>query len=163
RVVFGGLIGVVLSSSAVAHFADFKSPGPGMHFTVGQPIIVFADLLDDNNNHGVIVCPTGQTPIVPMGGGPASCSGGGTAVGWPKLQVFVDGVLQTDSVTHGSTVQGSTDFDSNGNPDPINFNRFSITGLSAGTHQIKVRGLFPPPPVSDGATLDSPPISVTVD
>jgi hypothetical protein len=44
--------------------------------------------------------------------------------------VFADGAQQTDSVTQASTVAGSTDLDSNMNPDPINFNRFSITGLS---------------------------------
>ena len=149
--------------SAFAHFADFKSPGAGMHFTVGQPVIVFADLFDDNNNHGMIVCPGGQTPIVPNGGGPATCSGGATPVGWPQLQVLVDGVVQADGVTHGTTVPGSTNFDSNGNPDPINFNRFVVTGLGTGTHLMIVRGRYAPPPDSDGSSLDSPAISIAVD
>ena len=144
--VFVGIVALACASVCSAHFADFKSPGPGMHFTVGQPIIVFADVFDANNNHGMIVCPGTQTAIVPTGGGPATCSGGGTPVGWPQFQVLVDGIAQTDSVTHSTTVRGSTDFDPNGNPDPINFYRFSVTGLSAGTHQMIVRGHFAPPP-----------------
>ena len=28
-----------------------------MHFSLGKQVIVFADLFDDFNNHGVIVCP----------------------------------------------------------------------------------------------------------
>ena len=135
-----------------------------MHFFAGQPVIVFADLFDDFNIHGVIVCPGGQTLLDNNGvAGPAQCSGGGAPTGWPQLQVLVDGVVQTDSVTHLTTVPGSTDLDSNMNPDPINFNRFGLAGLPAGTHQLKIRGLFAPPPDSDGATLDSPPIAITVD
>jgi len=156
-------VAALAPACAFAHFAGFKSPGPGMHFTVGQPVIVFADLFDDNDGHGMIVCPTGQTPIVPPGGGAATCSGGGTPVGWPQFQVLVDGVAQTDSVTHGTTVPGSTDFDSNGNPDPIDFYRFSVTGLAPGTHQMVIRGHFAPPPHSNGATLDSAPIAITID
>jgi hypothetical protein len=158
------VIGIAVSSPALAHFADFKSPGPGMHFSVGKPVIVFADLFDDFNNHGVIVCPGNQTVLDNNGvPGPAVCSGGGTPVGWPQFQVFVDGVAQTDSVTQNQTVRGSTDLDSNMNPDPINFYRFSVTGLAAGTHQMHVRALFAPPPVSDGATLDGPSIAIVVD
>ena len=158
-----GAIGLAGSCSVFAHFADFKSPGPGMHFSLGQPLIVFADLLDDNNNHGMITCPGGQPPVVPMNGGPATCSGGGTPVGWPQLQVLVDGVAHVDAVTNSTTVQGSTDFNSNGDPDPINFYRFSITGLAQGSHQMVVRGRYAPPPDSDGSTLDSPPITIVVD
>ena len=147
-----------------AHFADFKSPGPGMHFSVGQSIIVFADLFDDFNNHGVIVCPAGQTVLDNNGvPGPAICSGGGVPTGWPQLQLEVDGVLQTDDVTHSTTVPGTTNLDANMNPDPINFNRFSVSGLSVGAHQMVVRGLFAPPPASDGGTLDSPPMTIVVD
>ena len=163
QTISAALFGTFVCSSAAAHFADFKSPGPGMHFSVGQPVVVFADLFDDNNNHGMIVCPGGQTVTVPAGGGAATCSGGGTPSGWPQLQVLVDGVVQTDSVTNRSTVQGSTNFDSNGNPDPINFYRFSVTGLAVGTHQMVVRGHYAPPPDSDGAALDSPPITIVVD
>ena len=154
----------LLPISASAHFSDFKSPGPGMHFTVGQPIVVFGDLFDANNIHGVIVCPAGQTLLDNNGvAGPAHCSGNGAPVGWPKFQVFADNVLQVDGVTHTSTVVGTTDLDSNMNPDPINFNRFVITGLPVGTHTLKLRGLFAPPPDSDGATLDSPTMSIVVD
>ena len=74
--VFAGIAALVFWSTCSAHFADFKSPGPGMHFSVGQSVIVFADLFDEGNNHGLIVCSNGQTPIVPAGGGPASCPGG---------------------------------------------------------------------------------------
>jgi hypothetical protein len=63
RAGFRIMIGLTISSSALAHFADFKSPGPGMHFSVGEPVIVFADLFDDFNNHGVIVCPGSQTVL----------------------------------------------------------------------------------------------------
>src|SRR5512141_1862756 len=95
--VLVALIGATLCSSAAAHFADFKSPGAGMHFSVGQQVVVFADLFDDFNIHGVIVCPTGQT-VLPNNGvaGPAVCSGGGAPTGWPQLQVFVDGVPHLD-------------------------------------------------------------------
>jgi hypothetical protein len=159
-----GVLACLWSTSAWAHFADFKSPGPGMHFSAGQPVIVFADLFDAYNIHGVIVCPGGQTLLDNNGlPGPAACSGGGTPTGWPQLQVLVDGVLQTDAVTQSTTVPGSTDLDANMNPDPINFNRFSLTGLSVGMHTVKVRGLFAPPPDSDGATLDSPPIEIAID
>src|SRR5450432_1655812 len=152
------------STSAAAHSVDFKSPGASMHFTAGQPIIVFADLFDSNDEHGMIVCPTGQT-INDLHGvaGPATCSGGGTPTGWPQFQVLVDNVVQTDDVTHATTVRGTTDFDSNMNPDPINFHRFSVSGLASGTHPVKIRGLFAPPPASDGATLDSAPIIIVVD
>jgi hypothetical protein len=111
----------------------------------------------------MIVCPAGQT-VNDMHGvaGPATCSGGGTPTGWPQLQVLVDNVAQTDDVTHAMTVPGTIDFDSNMNPDLINFHRFSVSGLAVGAHQVKVRGLFAPPPASDGATLDSAPIAITV-
>ena len=164
RALLSTMVGLMLPVSSFAHFADFKSPGAGMHFTVGQPIIVFADLFDDYNNHGVIVCPDGQTVLDNNGvPGPAICSGGGVPTGWPQLQVLVDGVLQTDSVTQLTTVPGTTNLDSNMNPDPINFNRFSVTGLPVGSHQVVVRGHIAPPPASDGATIDSPPITIVVD
>lgn len=162
---FCGLIpAAALSPACPAHFVDFKSPGPGMHFHVGQPLIVFADLFDAYNIHGVIVCPPGETLVdnnhIP---GPAQCSEGGTPTGWPQFQVLVDGTPQVDSVTQGITVPGTTNLDANMNPDPIDFNRFSITGLSAGTHSVMIRGLFAPPPDSDGSTLDGPPITIAVD
>src|SRR6478735_7867562 len=122
RALLSAIVGL-LPVSTFAHFADFKSPGSGMHFSVGQSIIVFADLFDDYNNHGVIVCPDGQTVLDNNGvPGPAVCSGGGTPTGWPQLQVLVDDVLQTDTVTQSTTVTGTTNLDGNGNPDPIDFN-----------------------------------------
>jgi len=161
--VVAALVAILAATPACAHYVGFKSPGAAMHFTGGEPIVVFADLFDDNDNHGMIVCPGTQTPVVPPGGGPATCSGGGTPVGWPQLQVLVDGAAQTDSVTLGSTVPGSTDFDSNGNPDPIDFYRFSVGGVAPGMHQMVVRGHFAPPPHSDGSTLDSVAIPIFVD
>jgi len=157
------VVALAAAMPAAAHYAGFKSPGPAMHFSVGQPIIVFADLFDDNNGHGIIACPAGQTVMSPPGGGQATCSGGGTPTGWPQFQVLVDNVVQTDSVTHGTTVVGTTIFNSQMNPDPIDFYRFSVVGLGVGTHQMKVRGLFAPPPDSNGATLDSAPITIVVD
>ena len=56
---------IATNGTAAAHTVAFKSPGPGMHFTEGQAIIVFADLFDSNNGHGLII----------------------NGVGWPKLQV----------------------------------------------------------------------------
>jgi hypothetical protein len=130
-----------LARSAAAHEAEFKSPGPGMHFTVGQAVIVFADLGDSNNNHGFII----------------------NGVGWPQLQVLVDSMLQIDSVTGSNTVPGTNMVDENGNPEPADFYRFSVVGLTVGTHQVVVRGKFPPPPFSNGATQDSAPIAITID
>jgi len=155
---------LALPAVAAAHFADFKSPGAGMHFSTGQPIVVFADLFDDYNNHGVIVCPDGQTVLDNNGvPGPAVCSGGGTPTGWPQLQVLVDDVPQTDTVTQSTTVTGTTNLDGNGNPDPIDFNRFTIAGVPVGVHQMRVRGLIAPPPASDGAIVDGPPMTIYVD
>lgn len=35
-------LALTLAAPVAAHEADFKSPGPGMHFTQGQPRVVFA-------------------------------------------------------------------------------------------------------------------------
>jgi hypothetical protein len=134
-------VAILSSGAAAAHGVGFKSPGPGMHFTEGQPIIVFADLADAADGHGLIV----------------------DGVGWPQMQVLVDGTLWKDNVTGSDTVQGSNKRDTNGNPDPIDFYRFSLAGVPAGAHQLIVRGLFTPPPTSDGATKDCAPITITVD
>jgi hypothetical protein len=135
------LVTVCFATAAEAHSSRFKSPGPGMHFTEGQPIIVFADISDSADGHGLIV----------------------NGVGWPQMQVLVDGVLWKDSVTNSETVQGANKKDMNGNPDPQDFYRFSLAGVPAGMHQLVVRGLMTPPPQSDGAKVDSPPITVIVD
>ena len=159
-----GLVATLLLARVVgAHEAAFKSPAGGMHFTQGQPVIVFADLFDSNNGHGIIACPGGQTVGNPPGGGQATCSGGGTPTGWPQMQVLVDGVVQTDSVTGQLTVPGTTVFNAQMNPDPIDFYRFSVTGIAPGVHQMRVRGHYAPPPDSDGSTLDSASITITVD
>src|SRR5262249_13968624 len=60
-------------------------------------------------------------------------------------------------------VQGSTAFDANMNPNPIDFFRFSVTGVAPGAHQMTIRGRFAPPPNSDGSTHDSAPIPIIVD
>src|SRR5262249_7367218 len=109
---------MALPRVVAAHEVTFKSPGPGMHFTVGQPIIVFADMFDAADLHGLIV--------------------GG--VGWPQMQVLVDGTPWKDGVTGSGTVPGSNKRDANGNPDPIDFYRFSLTGVPAGRHTLVVRG-----------------------
>ena len=50
-----------LPSAAAAHEVEFKSPNPGMHFTQGQPLVIFADIFDDREGKGFIICPSGQT------------------------------------------------------------------------------------------------------
>ena len=159
-----GLAASLLLARVVgAHEAAFKSPASGMHFSQGQPVIVFADLFDSNNEHGIIACPGGQTAGNPPGGGQATCSGGGTPTGWPQMQVLVDGVVQTDSVTGQATVPGTTVFNEQMNPDPVDFYRFSVTGLAPGVHEMRIRGHYAPPPDSDGSTLDSASITITID
>ncbi len=157
-----------LSSSAEAHQVGFKSPSPGMRFTAGQPLVVYADLLDDREWKGLIVCPNGQTVSnktpPPDYSAPrvAQCSGGGTPTGWPQLQVLVDGTPQTDTFTGKMTVVNTIAFDHNGNDSPIDLFPFSINGVAAGTHQLVVRGFFS----TDGvtiATVDSPPLTVVID
>src|SRR5262249_60493748 len=39
--------------------ASSLRPGPGMHFTKGQPIVVYADLFDSRNGKGFTICPGG--------------------------------------------------------------------------------------------------------
>src|SRR5690242_19626453 len=88
-------------SAAAAHAVDFKSPNPGMHFTQGQPLVIFADIFDDREGKGFIICPNGETisntsPPPSYSDPPrtATCSGGGTPTGWPQFQVFIDTVEQ---------------------------------------------------------------------
>jgi len=132
---------LVASAPAAAHEAEFKSPGPGMHFTEGLPIIVFADIADARDYHGFII----------------------DGVGWPQFQVLVDGVKQIDGVTGKDTVPGANMVDQNGNPSPADFYRFSVTGLAPGGHQVVARGLFFAPGDSDVAVQDSAPITIIVD
>src|SRR5690348_4918164 len=126
RLVFA----LTLAAPLAAHEVDFKSPGPGMHFTQGQPLVVFADLFDDRGGKGIIVCPKGQT-ISNMSPPPdysdpprtAQCSGGGTPTGWPAFHIFIDAVEQTD-LTGKDTIPNTIAFNHDGNPDPIGFFRF---------------------------------------
>jgi MYXO-CTERM domain-containing protein len=161
-------LSTALSSSAEAHRTGFKSPSAGMHFTEGQPLVVYADLLDDREWKGLIVCPNGQTVSnkdpPPDYSAPrvAQCSGGATPTGWPQYQVLVDGAPQTDTLTGLMTVPNTISFDHNGNDSPIDLFPFSVKGVAAGTHQVVIRGFFSADAVTI-ATVDSPPLSVVVD
>jgi hypothetical protein len=142
-----------------------------MHFTQGQPIVVFADLFDDREGKGIIVCPAGQTisntsPPPDYSDPPrqAQCSGGGTPTGWPGYQVLIDGVPQTDITTGSTTLSNTTVFNHDINADPIDFCRFSApsAGLAPGPHQIVARGLFSVDAVKV-TTQDSLPMTIYVD
>src|SRR5581483_1879871 len=162
---------LTLAAPGAAHEAAFKSPGPGMHFTQGQPLVVFADLFDDRGGKGIIVCPEGES-ISNMSPPPdysdpprtAQCSGGGTPTGWPAFQIFIDAVKQTDLTTGKDTIPNTIAFNHDGNPDPIGFFRFAADtkNLSPGPHQVLVRGLFS----ADGQVieqLDSKPLNIVID
>jgi hypothetical protein len=162
---------LALPAPAAAHTANFKSPGPGMHFTRGQPIVVFADLFDSRNAHGFIVCPDGQTlsntsppPSYSDPPRPAECSGGGTPTGWPQFQLLIDGALQVDLASGKDTVAASVSFNHDINPSPIDFFRFVVPsdGLGPGPHQFVARGLFSADGV-DVAIVDSRPMTILVD
>jgi hypothetical protein len=171
--VFTLTIGAALAfaQSAAAHFVGFKSPGPGMHFTQGQPIVIFADIFDSREGKGLIICPSGQSisnqsppPAYSDPGRPATCSAGGTPTGWPQFQVLIDGVEQTDVDRNQQTIPNTTSFNHDLNPDPIGFFRFKApsAGLAAGAHRIVVRGLFS----ADGTNvtqLDSAPLEIVID
>lgn len=169
RVLWTALI--LLPGPAAAHFAAFKSPGPGMHFTQGKPIVVFADLFDSREGKGIIVCPAGQTisntsppPAYTDPPRLAQCSGGGTPTGWPQFQILVDGVLQTDLDSGRDTIPNTVSFNHDLNPDPIGYFRFAAPsgGLGPGPHQIVVRGFFSVDAV-DVAIQESLPITIFVD
>jgi MYXO-CTERM domain-containing protein len=162
---------LALASSAAAHSAAFKSPGPGMHFSQGQPLVIFADLFDSRDGKGFIVCPgaekvsnTAPPPDYTEPPRTAQCSGGGTPTGWPAFQITIDGALQTDVNTNKSTIPHTIAFDHNINPSPIGFFRFvaPTAGLAPGPHQIVVRGMFS----MDGlavTNLDSQPLTILID
>jgi hypothetical protein len=161
---------VLIATPAAAHFSGFKSPGPGMHFTQGQPLVVYADLFDDRDGKGIIVCPGSQT-ISNKNPPPdygvfrvAQCSGGGTPTGWPQLQLLIDGNLQTDNNTGSTTYQNTISFNHDGNPDPIGYFPFSAPtdGLAPGAHQVVARGHFSADAVNV-TTVDSSPITIYID
>src|SRR5262249_53870441 len=165
------LVLVVFPAVAHANFSGFKSPGPGMHFTKGQPIVVYADLFDSRNAKGFIVCPTGQTisntsppPGYSDPDRQAQCSGGGTPTGWPQLQLLVDGALQTDIATNSQTVPNTTAFNHDLNPSPIAYFPFTVAsaGLAPGVHQVVARARFSVDGVTV-TTLDSAPMAIYVD
>ena len=157
-----------LAGPAFAHGVGFKSPSPGMHFTEGQPLVFYADLIDDRDAKGLIVCPGGQTvsnksPAPDYGvARAAQCSGGGTPSGWPQFQVLIDGTPKIDAVSGQMTVQNTISFDHNGNDSPIDLFPFHVTGVAAGTHQVVIRGFFSADAVTI-ATVDSPPLTLVVD
>lgn len=162
---------LTIAGPVAAHSVDFKSPGPGMHFTQGQPLVIFADLFDSREGKGIIACPNGQTvsnksPPPDYSDPPrqAECSGGGTPTGWPAFQILIDGSLQTDLDSQRSTIPNTTAFNHDGNPDPIGFFRFRAdsSALAPGPHQIVVHGLFSMNG-TDITELDSPPLTIFVD
>ncbi|HTM46422.1 MAG TPA: hypothetical protein VL137_15785 [Polyangiaceae bacterium] len=171
----GGALSVLslllATSNAFAHKAAFKSPAPGMHFTAGQPLVIFADIFDERDGKGFIVCPAGETisnalPAPDYSEPPrvAQCSGGGTPTGWPQFEVLIDGVLQTDIDSNLTRIPHTIAFNHDHNPDPIGFFRFSAPtdALAPGDHEIVVRAYFS----NDGVaidTLDSDPMTVAVD
>src|SRR5262245_1853732 len=142
-----------------------------MHFTQGQPLVIFADLFDTRGSFGFIVCPDGQKisntsppPDYSAAGRPAQCSGGGTPTGWPQFQIFIDGAPQTDVVSGKSTIPNTIAFNHDLNPDPIGFYRFvaNTAGLAPGAHQIMARGMFS----MNGTSVvnqDSQPLTIIID
>jgi Bacterial Ig domain len=162
---------IALPAAAAAHTSAFKSPGPGMHFTQGKPIVVFADLFDSRNGKGFIICPAGQTisntsPPPAYSDPPrvAQCSGGGTPTGWPQFQILIDAVGQVDVVTGQQTIANTISFNHDLNPDPIGYFRFAApsASLTPGAHQLVVRGFFSADAV-DVTTKDSLPITIFID
>jgi hypothetical protein len=162
---------LMLPAPVAAHTAAFKSPGPGMHFTQGKPIVVFADMFDSRNGKGFIICPAGQTvsntsPPPAYSDPPrlAECSGGGTPTGWPQFQILIDGAVQVDIGSGKDTIPNTVSFNHDINPDPIGYFRFAApsAGLAAGPHQVVVRGFFSADAVTV-TTKDSLPITIFVD
>ncbi|HEY7375292.1 MAG TPA: Ig-like domain-containing protein [Polyangia bacterium] len=162
---------VAFPAPASAHFVGYKSPNPGMHFTQGQPLVIFADIFDSREGKGFIVCPNGQTvsnysPPPDYSDPPrvATCSGGGTPTGWPQFQILIDGAVQTDMGANKQTIPNTIAFDHNGNPSPIGFFRFvaPTAGLSPGPHMVVVRGMFSNDAVNV-VNQDSLPLTVTID
>jgi MYXO-CTERM domain-containing protein len=129
---------LVARPAGAQHVAAFKSPGPGMHFTEGLPVVVFLDLFDS------------------PGSGFGSIDSAG--VGWPQAQLQIDGVTWPDNVSGLTTIQGGTTLDMNGNPGPIDFYRIEAASVPAGTHQLVGKGLF-----RDGTNLLTSSIAITVD
>jgi MYXO-CTERM domain-containing protein len=157
--------------AARAHSANFKSPAGGMHFTQGQPIVVFADLFDDRDGKGFIVCPSPQLisnyqppPSYTDPPRVAICSGQGTPTGWPQLQLVVDIDTVNDVVTQRDTVPNTIAFNHDLNPDPIGYFRFVVAsdGLSIGPHNLTARGKFSNDAMNI-VTVDSKAITIFID
>ena len=144
RVTYLPLIVIGLAAAAPARAQElvaFKSPGGGMHFTEGLPIVVFLDLLDGGSGFGTI-----------------ETDANGTVIGWPQGQLFIDGVQWPDNQSGLLTIPGSTMTDTNGNPSPVDFYRMEAATVPAGSHQMVAHGLF-----QNGDNQASTPIGITVD
>jgi hypothetical protein len=120
----------------------FKSPGAGMHFTEGLPIVVFLDLFDGAGS----------------GFGSIETDPSGAMIGWPQGEVLFDGVRWKDNATGSETIAGPMMRDPNNNPSPVDFYRMEAVGLPPGIHQVVGRGLY-----RDRTSKETTPIPITVD
>ena len=108
--VASALLAVTAKAQKVS---EFKSPGPGMHFSDGMPIVVFLDLLDGpGSGFGTIE----DTPNGP--------------VGWPQGQVLIDGTIWTDRNTGLDKIPGPMTRNDAGNPVPVDFYRFEAGSVA---------------------------------
>lgn len=158
------LLAAVMAAAlpAAADSIRFKNPTiSGMHFTEGQTLVFFFDVSDSRNTtYGEIVCPSGGYTY-PPGGGPVTCSNGGTPSRWPQFEVYVgnEGSPRVDSLKGVSRISLPLQVNDSGNPTPIGFWRFNLAGLAAGTYQIRGKGFF-----NRGASsVMSDPITIVVD
>lgn len=153
---------ILMAGAAAADSIRFKNPTiSGMHFTEGQTLVFFFDVSDSRSTtYGEIVCPSGGYTY-PAGGGPVTCSNGGTPSRWPQFEVYVgnEASPRMDSLKGVSRISLPLQVNENGNPIPIGFWRFNLAGLAAGTYQIRGKGFF-----NRGAnSVMSDPITIIVD
>ena len=159
------LASVRVAPAAAAHSANFKSPAEGMHFTRGQPLVIFADIFDSRDGKGFIVCPAGQTisntsppPDYSDPARKAVCSGGGTPMGFPQFEIW----QKTQKVSQVLTIfrdrytpaAGSAIIDTGDPQDNDSMGRRTDIGaIDLGGHDQDKLGKFSPqttkPPPSD--------------